>query len=65
MNLPAHTRVFRGAVLGIAFCAALVVSLPARSARAAEQDQFNIYELSVEGWTLASLAGDFNGDNLT
>ncbi len=31
---------------------------------AAEQDQFVVRELSVEGWTLGTLIGDFNGDGL-
>ncbi len=34
-------------------------------ATAAEQDQFTVRELSVEGWTLGSLFGDFNGDGLS
>jgi FG-GAP-like repeat len=32
---------------------------------AAEQDQFDVRELSVEGWALGSLIGDFNGDGLS
>ena len=32
--------------------------------RAADQDQFLVQELSIDGWMLASLVGDFDGDGL-
>ncbi|MCH9030977.1 MAG: VCBS repeat-containing protein [candidate division Zixibacteria bacterium] len=32
--------------------------------RSADQTQFKVHEISVEGWTLGVLHGDFNGDRL-
>lgn len=34
------------------------------SVSAADQDQFLVQELSIDGWMLGSLVGDFDGDNL-
>lgn len=56
-------RLHRVLLLG-ALRTSIVLSIVAMDASAAEQDQFKVYELSVEGWALGSLVGDFNGDNL-
>lgn len=41
-----------------------VVSFFASTSRAADQDQFLVQELSIDGWMLGSLVGDFDGDKL-
>ncbi|MFQ5607041.1 MAG: FG-GAP repeat domain-containing protein [Candidatus Zixiibacteriota bacterium] len=42
----------------------LLLALTVTPARAADQDHFRVQELSIDGWMLGALVGDFNGDNL-
>ncbi len=49
-------------LLSLVFLVILLVSVT--TTKAADQDQFDVRELSVEGWALGTLIGDFNGDGL-